>query len=193
MHLPTLDLLAALSKPLTGFGLEWSLFPAWLVTPLIFLLRTCDLTLSTMKVLFVVRGRRAVTWLIAVTQGFLFVIGIAGVISSLHQPLNLLAYALGFATGTLTGMLIEGRIAPGHSLLRITSPARGAAILHELHRSELGATEIPASGRDGTVSVIYSFVPRKKVDQTVQIVNNLDPEAFLSVVDVRSLRGGWRA
>jgi len=185
-------LLNSLLAP-TGYGLDWSLVPPALVAPLIFLLRTGDMTCSVLKMLFVVRGKRRVTWVIALTQGLLYLAGIAGVISNLHRPLNLLAYALGFATGTVTGMLIEGRIAPGHSLLRITSPARGAEILDELHQAQLGATEVPAAGRDGTVSVIYSFTPRRKVEQAVEIARSHDPGAIISVVDVRSLSGGWKA
>ena len=176
-----------------AYGLDWSQVPPAIVTPLIFLMRTGDMSLSTLKVLFVARGQRGVTWLIALFQALLYLAGISGVISNLGQPLNLLAYALGFATGTVIGMLIEGRIASGHSLVRITSPARGAAILSELHQADLGATEFPAAGREGTVSVIYSFVPRRKVEEAVQIARAQDPEAILSVVDVRSLSGGWRA
>ncbi|MFN2149140.1 MAG: DUF2179 domain-containing protein [Anaerolineales bacterium] len=176
-----------------AYGLDWTQVPPEIVTPLIFLLRTGDMSFSTLKVLFVARGRRGVTWLIALSQALLYLAGIAGVISNLDRPVNLLAYSLGFATGTVTGMVIDRRIAAGHSLVRIISPACGAAILNELHQANLGATEFPASGRDGAVSVIYSFVPRRLVDEAVQIAKELDPGAILSVVDVRSLSGGWRA
>jgi uncharacterized protein YebE (UPF0316 family) len=193
MNLTALAPLLELLRPLAAYGLDWGQIPPALVAPLIFILRAGDLSLSTMKVLFVVHGRRGITWLIALVQASLFLAGISGVISNLHHPLNLVAYALGFATGTVAGMFIEGRLAPGHSLLRITSPAHGAAILKELHQAEMGATEVPASGRDGTVSVIYTFCPRRKVGHAARIAKTLDPQAVLTVVDVRSLSGGWRA
>jgi len=122
----------------------------------------------------------------------MFVITIAGVLGNLQNPWNLVAYATGLATGNVLGMAIEAKLAPGHSLLRITSTQRGTAILESLHRHGHGATEYSGQGRSGTVSVILCYVPRHQVEQAKQHVINTDPEAFITIDYVRELRGGWR-
>src|SRR3990172_306265 len=88
----------------------WATIPPTLVPLAIFLLRTTDLTLSTMRMLAVLRGRRLVAWLLGFVGALLFVSAIAGVLTGLPTAWSLLAYAAGYATGSLVGMTIEGRL-----------------------------------------------------------------------------------
>jgi uncharacterized protein YebE (UPF0316 family) len=175
-----------------SFGFDWGFIPATLLPLLIFGLRTIDITISTLRMLFVVRGRRAHTWILGLVQAFLFVASIAGVLGNLQDPLNLVAYAVGFATGSVLGIMIEARLAPGNSLLRITSAKRGSTILATLHSEGHGATEVSGQGRLGTVSLILCYVPRRQIDRVKQTVVETDPEAFITVDHVRQLHGGWR-
>jgi uncharacterized protein YebE (UPF0316 family) len=177
---------------LPAIGLDWGLIPSTIVPWLIFSLRTINLTLATLRMLTVVRGRRATAWFLGILHSSLFVITIAGVLGNLHNPWNLIAYAAGLATGNVLGMTIEAKLAPGHSLLRITSARRGTAILESLHGHGHGATEYSGQGRSGTVSVILCYVPRSQVEQVKRQVVNTDPEAFITVDHVRQLCGGWR-
>ncbi len=177
---------------LPAIGLDWGVIPSTIVPWLIFGLRTINLTLATLRMLTVVRGHRATAWFLGILHSSLFVITIAGVLGNLQNPWNLVAYAAGLATGNVLGMVIEAKLAPGHSLLRITSARRGTAILESLHGNEYGATEYSGQGRSGTVSVILCYVPRRQVEQVKRHVINTDPEAFITVDHVRQLRGGWR-
>ena len=177
---------------LPAVGLDWGLIHPMIVPLLIFCLRTITLTLATLRMLTVVRGHRAIAWFLGILHSSLFVITIAGVLGNLQNPWNLIAYAAGLATGNVLGMTIEAKLAPGHSLLRITSARRGTAILESLHGYGHGATEYSGQGRSGTVSVILCYVPRRQVEQVKRQVVNTDPEAFVTVDHVRQLRGGWR-
>jgi uncharacterized protein YebE (UPF0316 family) len=177
----------------TQIGFDWSQIPVALIPFIIFLLRTGDLSLSTLRMLMVARGRRLTSWLLAFGQSILYIFGVAGVISNLDNPINLLAFAAGFASGNVIGIIIENRIAPGHSHLRVISTGYGAAILEHLHEAKIGATDMTASGRDGTVDQIYCFVPRRRGREAVALVLKIDPSAFISSVPVRRIDGGWRA
>lgn len=177
---------------LNGVGLDWDIVPQHLVPLLVFSLRASDLTLSTLRTLAVVRGGRRAAWLLGIFQALLFVTGVAGLLSNLLNPWNLLAYAGGFATGNVIGMMIEQRISPGHSLLRIVSARRGNVLVETLREEEIGATEVRGHGLSGTVSLILCHLPRRQVDRAKRLVTNLDPEAFVSVVNVRQVGGGWQ-
>jgi uncharacterized protein YebE (UPF0316 family) len=174
-------------------GLDWDRIPAVIVPLLIFTLRATGLSLSTLRMLMVVRGRRWISWVLAFFQSVLYILCVSGVISNLDDPLNLLAFAAGFATGNAVGIMVENRLAPGHSHLRIISTGHGAAILERLHEAEIGATDMTAGGRDGTVDQIYCFVPRRKMRATINLILDIDPSAFISSVQVRRLDGGWQA
>jgi uncharacterized protein YebE (UPF0316 family) len=160
---------------------------------LIFSLRTVDLTLSTLRMLVTVRGRRLASWVLGFAQAVVFISAVAGVLSRLEDPWNWIAYAGGFATGNVVGILLEGRLAPGHSLLQIVSPRRGLAVAEALRRSGRGATSLAARGQEGSVSLILCYVPRREVETAHREILGSDPDAFVMVENVRQVRGGWRA
>ena len=66
---------------------------------LIFALRVADMSLDTLRVLFVMRGRKGIAWVLGFFQSAIFVVAITSVLSHLDNPLNVIGYAAGFATG----------------------------------------------------------------------------------------------
>lgn len=169
-------------------------FQSWLMAALIFGLRVLDMTLDTLRVLFVMRGRRKIAWGLGFFQSAIFVTAISTVLSNLDNPLNIIGYAAGFATGNVIGMLIEERLAVGHISIHVISPRLGTAIAEHLRQNGFAVTEIAARGKDGTVTMLNVLVLRKNVEQARQHVNEIDPDAFITIEDVRPVRRGfWRA
>ncbi len=119
---------------------------------------------------------------------------ISSVLTHLGNPLNVIGYAMGFATGNVVGMLIEERLAIGHIKMNIVSSRRGSAVVDQLRSAGFAVTEIPARGKDGTVGLMNVSVLRRDVDRVEKLVLQSDPEAFITTEDVRPLRRGyWRA
>ena len=167
---------------------------AWLAAGLIFALRVSDMTLDTLRVLTVMRGRKGIAWILGFFQSAIFVLAITSVLQNLDNPLNILGYAAGFATGNVVGMFIEEKLAIGHLQLSIISPRRGTAIAERLRQAGYAITEIPARGKDGMVTLLSCSVLRKSADQVRGIVNEIDDSAFITSEDVRPVRRGfWRA
>jgi len=167
---------------------------AWLGALGIFALRFSDMTCDTLRMLFVVRGRKGIAWALGFVQSVIFVIAITSVLQHLDNPLNIIGYAGGFATGNVVGMLIEERLAIGHVKVSIVTQHLGTALCQVLRDAGFGVTEIPARGRDGMVSMLSVSVLRKDVSKVEDIVHATDTEAFVISEDVRPLRRGfWRA
>ncbi len=167
---------------------------AWLFALMIFALRVGDMTLDTIRVLFVVRGKKLLVWILGFFQSIIFVVAISSALSEMDNILNVLGYATGFATGNLVGMLIEGRLAIGHILVTIISSHRGAYIAEKLRSSGYAVTEISGRGKNGTVFELHASVLRKDVPNVETIVLEADPQAFVTAEDVRPVRRGfWRA
>ncbi|HEY9077849.1 MAG TPA: DUF5698 domain-containing protein [Anaerolineaceae bacterium] len=161
---------------------------------LIFILRVGDMSLDTIRLLFVVRGKRVLAWILGFLQALIFVVAISQVLANLDNWINILAYAAGFATGNVIGMVIEDRLAIGHIHLSIVSSRRGAAVAEALRASGYAVTEIAARGRDGTVALLSCDVLRRDIDRVEKAVLQSDPEAFITAGDVRPVRRGfWRA
>lgn len=161
---------------------------------LIFALRVTDMSLDTLRVLFVMRGRKGFAWVLGFFQSAVFVIAITSVLQNLSNPLNVIGYAAGFATGNVIGMLIEERLAVGYMDLRIISSRRGTAIAERLRQEGYAVTEIPARGKDGMVSLLSCSVRRRYVPRVDRLVREVDESAFVTAEEVRPLRRGfWRA
>jgi uncharacterized protein YebE (UPF0316 family) len=168
--------------------------PAAVLPFVIFALRVTDMSMDTLRVLFVIRGHKALAWILGFFQSAIWVVAITSVLSNLGNWWSIVGYAAGFATGNVVGMMIEERLAIGHGHLRIISPRLGAAISEAIRRSGYAVTELPGRGRDGTVSVITCSVRRRDIDRVRSQALQIDPEAFVTVEEVRPLhRGYWRA
>lgn len=157
----------------------------------IFVMRVADMTLDTLRVLFMMRGARLVAGVIGFFQSAIFIIAVGRVMSQLDNPWNIVGYAAGFATGVMVGMTIEGRLAIGYGQMRVISPNRGQAIAASLRAKGYAVTELPGRGRDGMVTVLNLTVRRKDVVEVQDTVRAADEAAFVTIEDVRPLRRGF--
>ena len=110
------------------------------------------------------------------------------------DPVRLIGYAAGFATGNVLGMFIEEKLAIGHIHLTIISPKLGVFLAQELRDAGFAVTEISARGRDGMVSILSMSVLRRNVSQLENIVREKDDQAFVYSEEVKTIhRGFWRS
>jgi uncharacterized protein YebE (UPF0316 family) len=167
---------------------------AWLAALGIFVLRIGDMSLDTIRIMFVVRGEKKIAWGLGFFQSLIYVVAISSVLTHLDNPLNIVGYAAGFATGNVVGMIIEEKLAFGHIHLTIMSSLRGAKISDVLRQNGFAVSELSARGRDGSVAVLHCNVLRKDVSTAETIILEADPQAIVTSEDIRPLmRGFWRA
>jgi len=157
---------------------------------LIFALRVCDVSLGTVRMVFIVQGRKWLSAGIGFIEVMIFIVAISQVMGHLKSPWLMVAYAGGFATGNLVGVWIEGKLAFGYSQLRIISQGQGKAIAEELWRHDYGATVVPGSGRQGEVDLIFSIVPRRSINECIRLATGVDDDCFITVSDSRYFQRG---
>jgi len=165
----------------------------WVFALAIFLVRVLNMAVDTIRMLTVVRGMRTITFILGFIQTILFVFALGTVINDLDNPLNLIAYAAGFSTGNVIGMMIEKRLAFGYINMTIISSVHGQELADRLRTDGHAVTEIPARGKDGTVEILECSVQRKFAQQVQDLVLKIDPSAFITSRDIhRVWRGYWR-
>lgn len=166
----------------------------WISALVIFLLRVIDMSLDTMRMLFVVRGKKPIAWILGFLQSLVFVIAISTVLANLNNILNIIGYAAGFATGNVLGMFIEERLAIGYIAMRVISSKKDSGIARALRKAGFAVTEIQARGKDGKVALLNSSIKRRDVSRFEALVTKTEPGAFITAEDVRPIRVGfWRA
>jgi uncharacterized protein YebE (UPF0316 family) len=156
----------------------------------IFLLRIVDVPLDTMRVLFMVRGRRVPAGILGFLMALVWIIAVGNAMKHLDSIWHILGYAAGYGTGTMVGITIENLVAFGLVQLRIVSRHGGVEIAEGLRERGYGATEFSGFGRDSAVEIVQSVVQRAHLDEVLAIVDRFDETAFVTVEDPQVLRGG---
>lgn len=158
---------------------------------IIFFLRIVDVGFATLRMMMVARGQRLISWFLGFFGATIFISAIRPVLQDVSDWKRVVAYAAGFATGMVVGMLAEERLAMGVAFLRIISSRRGAEVAERLRSSGYAVTEIPAWGRDGSVVMLHCLVQRKKLPEVVELITKTDEAAFIFAERVRSVQRGY--
>jgi len=160
----------------------------WLVLPLlIFCARIADVTLGTLRIIFIARGQRYWAPVIGFVEVLIWLAAITQLMRNLTHVVTYLAYAGGFAAGTFVGIWLEDRLAMGVSIIRIITPQPTPALLAELREAGLGVTTIDGQGLFRPVKIVFSIVKRRCIPALLGIVKRHDPQAVYTVEDIRSV------
>lgn len=157
----------------------------------IFFARIMDVSLGTMRIILVSRGNRFLAPLIGFFEVFIWITVISTAIRSLNTMGGYVVYAAGFATGNYVGMLLEAKIGIGYQNLRIITSKVVSALPLVLREEGFGVTTVEGQGLSGPVNIIYTVVPKKKVDKVIELVQMFEPKAFITIDDVRSHHAGF--
>jgi uncharacterized protein YebE (UPF0316 family) len=157
----------------------------------VFAMRLTDMSLDTLRLLFVLRGRKLLAGLIGAIQATVFILAVSTVLSGPLNVWTVLGYAAGFGAGVIVGMVAEERLAIGYGIFRVYSPARGMAVAQALRAAGHAATEFTAQGKDGTVTVVNCIVARKDIPRVRALVEQADPTAFITLDEARPLQRGY--
>jgi uncharacterized protein YebE (UPF0316 family) len=164
----------------------------WVVIPLlIFTARIMDVSLQTMRIIFVSKGRKLLAPLLGFFEVMIWLMAIAQIMHNMTNPLYYLAYGLGFAMGTYVGLGIEERLAIGIALLRVITQRDATQLVAHLRGEEFGVTCVDAEGKSGKVKLIFIIVNRGDLPRIIDLIREYNPNAFYSIEDVRSVSRGF--
>lgn len=167
----------------------WSV---WVLTPLlIFFARMTDVSLATLRIIMLSRGRRRLAPFLGFFEILIWLIAIRQIFQHLDNWLAFVAYAAGFASGTALGMAIEQRLAIGLVAVRVIATNEATQIVDELRSRDFGVTSFAAEGQRGQVKLIYTIIPRKKLNAALSVIRGHNPKAFVSITDIRSVSEGF--
>jgi uncharacterized protein YebE (UPF0316 family) len=163
----------------------------WVVMPLVIVvLRVCDVSLDTTRIIFINRGYQVLASLIGFFQVLVWLFVITQIVTHLTEFHYYIAYAFGFAAGNYLGIALEQRLGLGLQVVRVITAGDATGLLQRLEKENFGHTNLDAQGHDGQVRLILSVIKRKDIDRLFAIVKELAPDAFVTVEDVRSVHEG---
>jgi uncharacterized protein YebE (UPF0316 family) len=163
----------------------------WVILPLfIFLARVVDVSLGTLRIIFVSKGLKYLAPIIGFFEVIIWLFAIRVIMQNLNNFMCYLAYGAGFAAGNFIGILIENKISVGRAGLRIITRKDASELIKALREKGFGVTNIDAQGGDGNVSVIYMVIRRCDFEDVTNLINKFNPKAFYTLEDVRFVSEG---
>lgn len=148
---------------------------------LIFGLRIVDVSLDTIRIVFLIQSRRWLAGALGLVQSFVFIFAVAQVFQNLDEPVRMVGYAAGFAAGTVLGSTIERWIGMGHAIVRVIAPFDTPQVAGTLRAAGFGVTVLNAEGLQGPVRIAFAVIPRRRTTEVLRMVREANPEAFVTV------------
>lgn len=159
----------------------------WLVLPLmIFMARTCDVTLATLRNIFIARNVKKIVPFLGFFEVMIWLVAVSQTINNLHNIACYIAFAGGYSMGIFVGLTIEERLALGKQVLRIITNQDPSNLVAALYEANMGVTIIDGHGAKGPVKVIFTTVMRKDVIYVDKMIQKHTPNAFYTIEDIRN-------
>jgi uncharacterized protein YebE (UPF0316 family) len=166
------------------------LFTYVMMPVLIFMARICDVSIGTMRIIFVSKGKKNIAPVLGFFEVLIWIIAISKIMENLDNYINYVAYAAGFATGNFVGMIIEEKLAMGIQMISVFTSENGMDLVKILNSNGFGATTIEAHGAKEKVHLVYSIVHRNELEKVLDIINEFNPRAFFTIEDVKAVNEG---
>lgn len=171
----------------------------WIVLPaLIFIARVIDVSMGTVRVIFVSRGLKYLAPVVGFFEILIWLLAIGQIMKNLSNPVCYIAYAAGFGMGNYVGIRIAEKLSLGVVLIRVVSKKDALPLVECLKAENYGVTSVDGHGTSGQVQVVFTIVPRREVPSVVDLIRKFNPQAFYSIEDVGfvekgifPLRKGW--
>ncbi len=166
------------------FGISEQFYSYILLPLLIFLARITDVSINTIRIIYVLGGRRVTATLLGFFESFVWLMAISQIFNHLDNWVCYVAYPGGFATGIFVGMVIEERIAYGKVIVRIITRKDVAGLMKYLNGEGLRYTHVDTIGPDGQENLVFTVLERERLDALLGTLKKNLPTAFYTVEKV---------
>lgn len=151
----------------------------------IFVARIFDVSLGTLRIIFVTKGMRSVAPFVGFFEVLIWLLAISRIMQDLDNWISYVAYAGGFATGNFVGMYLEERLAIGHEMIRVITRKDATSLIEDLRNKGYGVTSVKAEGIEGEVAVIYIIARRSMIKEVLDEINIFNPRALYTVESIK--------
>lgn len=172
------------------FGISENILNYVIIPILIFLARICDVSISTIRIIFVMSGRRNIAPFLGFFEALIWLLAIGQIISNIDNGFSYIAYASGFAVGTYVGMYIEEKLAIGRVVLRLITKEPVDELLSFLTENEYRYSILDAQGKTGKVNVVFLVLKRENLNHLTEAINRYHPSAFYTIEGVKMVNEG---
>jgi len=171
--------------------METSLF-TWVILPLlIFLARVMDVSVGTLRLIFVSKGFKFYAPLLGFFEVIIWLLAIGQIMQHLDNVMCYIAYGLGFAAGNYVGIILDEKMSIGTVLIRVVPKMDTSELIRHLGERNYGVTAVDVEGLTGKTKMILSIIKRKDIHEFVELIHRFNPHAFYTIEDIKAVQEGY--
>lgn len=170
-----------------SFGITQTVFDYFLMPLLIFLARVVDVSINTLRIMFVLNGKKTIAPILGFFEALIWLLAIGQIFQNINNPMSYVAYAGGYAMGTYVGMVIEERLALGRVLVRVITPEPLPELVEYMKEKEFRFTSVGAEGRYGKVILMFTVIKREMLKSFISKLKESHEKAFYTIESVKRI------
>lgn len=159
--------------------------------------RIVDVALGTTRTVFNVKGKPYIATGIAFAEALLYFLVVREALTyqakGMETYLIAIAYALGFSLGTFCGGLVTSKLIKSKINVQIVTTSKNEEFVKNLSDAGFGATILKATGANKKEEryMIFIETDNKKIKSLKSIISQNDPQAFVTISDIKSTHNGY--
>ena len=161
---------------------------------IIFFAKIIEVSISTIRLVFINKGERVKGAVLGFIEILIWLIVVSSVLNNITEdPIKVFIYAAAFSLGNYLGVTIESKIAVGLASIQVVVNGKDGEVLADILREQgYGVTIIEGKGINESIkNLLFIQLKRKKIPEAVKVIKNHNPEAYITVNDIKSMMGGY--
>ena len=146
----------------------------------IFFARILDVSIGTVRTIFTIEGKKVLSTILAFFEVLVWFYVAREAINGDFGPYVPFAYAGGYATGTLVGILINDLVNHGKMMLTVITAELDMTLCLEKNDIKYSLVNLENSFDNLERKMLLIFIDKKSVSKTVNLIRKYDPQAVIT-------------
>ena len=155
----------------------------------IFTARILDVSLGTIKTVFIIKEKRIIASIISFIEVFIwFIVARSALITTINSFLIPISYSLGYASGTYIGGFISSKYIKGHLNINIISSKLTKKHINILKDNGFGVSVINTIDNK---KLLIIEINKKQLKKLQNLITVFDKKAFMIVSEPKIVQNGF--
>ncbi len=169
-----------------SLGISGEAFRIIILPLLIFFARILDVSINTIRIIFVMGGRRGTSTILGFFESLIWLLAIGQIFQHIDNVYSYIAYPAGFAAGIYVGMLIEEKLAYGKVVVRLITQEPLAPLLQFLKERDWRYSFVDAESARGQEQLLFCVIKRESLPVLLNQFSMNYPNGFYTIESVKS-------
>ena len=161
---------------------------------IIFFAKIIEVSISTVRLVYINKGEKVKGAVLGFIEILIWLVVVSSVLHNITEdPIKVFIYATAFSLGNFFGVTIESKIAVGLSSIQVVVNQKDGEILADILREQgYGVTIIEGKGKNDSIkNLLFIQLKRKKIPEATRLIKEHNPEAFITVNEIKNMFGGY--